>query len=146
MLTIAITKHPELSFHMKQAYIFGKELKGALKDGGVEDVKEVLSVNQELARTAGLPKDVVYRLKIEIALIFYRTKNYNFCLKYLEKEKKSFEGVGWHILAQDYVKLLCLKELGKVDEIKRFETELNDHPMKEVYERIFKQLEIDSKS
>ena len=108
---ISIKKYPELAFHMKQAFIFGKELKGASKDGGVEDVKEVLNANQELTRTAGLPKDVVYRLKIEIALIFYRTRNYNFCLKYLEKERKSFEGEGWHILAHDYVKLLCQKEL-----------------------------------
>lgn len=146
MLTIAIKKYPELAFHMKQAFIFGKELRGASKDGGVEDVKEVLNANQELTRTAGLPIDVVYRLKIEIALIFYRTRNYNFCLKYLEKERKSFEGEGWHILAHDYVKLLCQKELGMVDEIKRFETELRDHPMKEVYERILRQLGIDSDS
>lgn len=133
---------PKLAYHMKQAYIFDQELAGFAKNGEIANVKEVLKECNALKKTKKLSQDEVDRVNIEIALIFYRSKDYDHCLKWIKSKLGAYGKNGWQKLAMEYVYILCLDKMNKEDELLEFATNLPDGPFLPIYKRIFANIEI----
>lgn len=133
---------PELAYHMKQAYIFDQELAGFAKNGEIANVKEVLKECNALKKVKKMSQDEVDRLNIEIALIFYRSKDYDHCLKWIKSKIGAYTKNTWQKLAMDYVYVFCLDRMEREDELLGFASNVPDGPLLPVYQRIFKNLEI----
>ena len=86
---------PELTYHMKQAYIFDQELSGFVKNGEIANVKEVLKQCSALKKAKQLSPDEADRVNIEIALILYRSKDYVHCLWWIQSKMGANKQQGW---------------------------------------------------
>lgn len=133
---------PELAYHMKQAYIFDQELAGFAKNGEIANVKDVLKECNALKKAKKLSQDEVDRVNIEIALIFYRSKDYDHCVKWIKSKLGAYEKNSWQKLAMEYVYILCLDMMNKEEELLEFATNLPDGPFLPIYKRIFANIEI----
>ena len=133
---------PELTYHMKQAYIFDQELSGFVKNGEIANVKEVLKQCSALKKAKQLSPDEADRVNIEIALIFYRSKDYDHCLRWIQSKMGANKEQGWQKLAMEYVYVLCLDKMGKEEELLEFASNVPDGPYFPIYKKIFQNLEI----